>query len=76
VEKLVVGFTPRPAYPRGKAYGTHWIGDLVSPRAGLDHMEKNSTKYLFSRYAKLQSRVIPFPFSLRHFFWPVIRVIV
>jgi hypothetical protein len=37
---LDLGFTPRPLYPRLKVHGTHWIGDCVSPRAGLDDMEK------------------------------------
>jgi hypothetical protein len=33
-------FTPRPLYPRVKAPGTHWIGDRVGPRAGLDAVVK------------------------------------
>jgi hypothetical protein len=32
---------PRPLYPRGKRPGTHWIGDWVGPRAGLNAMEKS-----------------------------------
>jgi hypothetical protein len=36
----VVSFTPRPPYPRERAPGTHCIGGLVDPRAGLDDMEK------------------------------------
>jgi hypothetical protein len=26
--------------PREKTYGTHWVGSLVGPRAGLDAMDK------------------------------------
>jgi hypothetical protein len=32
----VVRFTPRPLYPRERIPGTHWTGDWVGPRAGLD----------------------------------------
>jgi hypothetical protein len=28
------------ALPQERAPGTHWIGGLVDPRAGLDEMEK------------------------------------
>jgi hypothetical protein len=31
---------PRPLQPREWAPGTHWVGDLVGPRAGLDDVEK------------------------------------
>jgi hypothetical protein len=31
---------PLPLYPRRKAPGTHWIGNWVDPRAGLDDLEK------------------------------------
>jgi hypothetical protein len=37
--RRVVTFTPRPLYPREKAPGTHWIGGMVDPRAGLDDVE-------------------------------------
>jgi hypothetical protein len=37
--KIVVSFTPRPLYSRGKSPGTHCIGGWVGPRAGLDDME-------------------------------------
>jgi hypothetical protein len=32
--RWVVSFTPWPFYPQGE--GTHWIGDCLDPRAGLD----------------------------------------
>jgi hypothetical protein len=39
--RWVVSLTPRPLYTPGeRAPGTHWIGDLVSPRAGLDAVTK------------------------------------
>jgi hypothetical protein len=38
--RCVVSFTPRPLYPRESAPGTHCMGGLVDPRAGLDGMEK------------------------------------
>jgi hypothetical protein len=38
----VVSFTPRPLYLRKRAPGTHWIGGWVSPRAGLDDVEKRN----------------------------------
>jgi hypothetical protein len=31
---------PLPLYPRERAPGTHFIGGLVDPKAGLDDMEK------------------------------------
>jgi hypothetical protein len=37
---LVVSFTARPLYPRGKSPDTHWIGGWVDPRASLDDVEK------------------------------------
>jgi hypothetical protein len=39
--RWVVIFTPRPLYPGDGAHGTHWIGGLVNPRAGLDDMNKS-----------------------------------
>jgi hypothetical protein len=33
---LGTSFTPRLLYPRVKIPGTHWIGGLGDPRAGLD----------------------------------------
>jgi len=36
----VVNFTPRP---RCKSLGTHWIGDWVSPRVGLDAVTKGNS---------------------------------
>jgi hypothetical protein len=33
-------FTPPPLYRRKRAYGTHWIGGWVNPRADLDDVEK------------------------------------
>jgi hypothetical protein len=36
----MVSFTPRPLYPGEEASVTHWLGDWVSPEAGLDGMEK------------------------------------
>jgi hypothetical protein len=30
--------------PREKAPGTHWIGDWVDPRAGLDDMDPTGTR--------------------------------
>jgi hypothetical protein len=38
--RSVFSFTSRPLYPGERAAGTHWIGDLVDLRAGLDYMEK------------------------------------
>jgi hypothetical protein len=32
----VVSFTVRPLLTKEKGPGTHWIGDRVGPRAGLD----------------------------------------
>jgi hypothetical protein len=36
----VVSFKPGLLYPRERNPGTHWIGDRVDPRAGLDDVEK------------------------------------
>jgi hypothetical protein len=36
----VVSFTPLPLYHRERDLGTHWIGVLMDPRAGLDDLEK------------------------------------
>ena len=36
----VVNATPRPLYP-GERPGTHYIGDWVGPRAGLDGCGKS-----------------------------------
>jgi hypothetical protein len=36
----VVSFISRPLYPGGKIPGAHWIGGVVSPREGLDAVEK------------------------------------
>jgi hypothetical protein len=39
--KRVVSFKPRPLYPPGGiCTGTHWIGGVVGPRAGLDAVER------------------------------------
>jgi hypothetical protein len=38
--RWMVGFNPRPLYPRGKASVTHWMGGSVDPRAGPDDVEK------------------------------------
>jgi hypothetical protein len=38
----VVSFTTWQLYPWGKNLGTHWIGDWVDPRAGLDAVEKRN----------------------------------
>jgi hypothetical protein len=38
--RRVVSFTPRLLYPSERASGTHWIGDLVGPRVGLDDVKK------------------------------------
>jgi hypothetical protein len=36
----VVSFTPRPLYPRGNSPPpTHWKGDWVGPRTGMDNVE-------------------------------------
>jgi hypothetical protein len=48
----VVRFTPQPLYPRGRVPGIHWIGGWVSPRAGLDDVEKR--KFLTLRRLELQ----------------------
>jgi len=34
--KWMVSFTPRPLCPSGKSHCTHWKGDFVASRAGLD----------------------------------------
>jgi hypothetical protein len=34
--KVVLSFTPRPLYLRGKRQRYPWIGGEVDPRAGLD----------------------------------------
>jgi hypothetical protein len=39
--RWVVRFTSLPLYPRGKSFGTHWIGGWMGPTAGLDAMEKS-----------------------------------
>jgi hypothetical protein len=36
----VINFTPRPLYSGERAPGSHWIGDWVSPRTGLDAVTK------------------------------------
>jgi hypothetical protein len=36
----VVSFNPPPLYPRERTPDTHWIGDWVGPRAGLDAVAK------------------------------------
>jgi hypothetical protein len=38
--KRVVSFTPLPLHPSPLLGFTHWIGGWVSPRTGLDDMEK------------------------------------
>jgi hypothetical protein len=43
--RWVVSFTPRPLYTHGKLPGTHWIGDWVDPRAGLDAVVKEKKKF-------------------------------
>jgi hypothetical protein len=40
----MVSFTARPLYPWERAVNTHWIGDWVGPRAGLDVEEKRKTE--------------------------------
>jgi hypothetical protein len=37
---LDTSFKPRPLYPPERALDTHWIGDWVDPRVGLDDVEK------------------------------------
>jgi hypothetical protein len=36
---LVLRFTPLPLYSLEKSLGTHWIGDWMGPRTGLDDVE-------------------------------------
>jgi hypothetical protein len=38
--KRVVRITLQPLYQEERVPGTHWIGDWVGNRAGLDDMEK------------------------------------
>jgi hypothetical protein len=38
--RLVVSFMTRPLYSRENVPGTHWIGGLVGPRAGVDAVAK------------------------------------
>jgi hypothetical protein len=37
--RWLVSFTPRPVYPRERAYSTHWIGGWVGPRDGLEKIK-------------------------------------
>jgi hypothetical protein len=39
---MVVSFTPRPTALGERDPGSHWIGGWVSPRAGLDAVEKRT----------------------------------
>jgi hypothetical protein len=43
--RRVVSFMPRPLYPRRKCPGTHWTGDWVGPRAGLDPAERRTISF-------------------------------
>jgi hypothetical protein len=43
---------PAALPPGERALGTHWIGDWLEPRAGLDDVEKR--KFLFLLGLKLQ----------------------
>jgi hypothetical protein len=53
----VVSFTLLPLYSQGKHPGTHWIGSLVGPRAGLDDMEeRKSLHYSDSNPIEVQIR--------------------
>jgi hypothetical protein len=40
--RLVISFMPRPHYLRINRPGTHWIGDWVGPRVGLEVTSKCS----------------------------------
>jgi len=37
----MVSFMLWPLYLKGGGFGTHWIGDCVGPRAGLDILVKD-----------------------------------
>jgi hypothetical protein len=41
--RRVIIFTARSLYPRGRAPGTHWIGDWVDPGIGLDDLEERKS---------------------------------
>jgi hypothetical protein len=38
--RRLVSFTPRPLFSGERAPDTHWIGDWVDPKAGLNDMKK------------------------------------
>jgi hypothetical protein len=55
----VVSFTPRRLYPRRKCPpGTHWIGDWVGARSGLDDVEKRKFLTLPGLELQLLGRMI------------------
>jgi len=44
--RWVVNFTPLSLCPLVKSSGTHWIGDLVSPKDGLAFSQKRQISFL------------------------------
>jgi hypothetical protein len=43
--RWVVSFTPGRFTSMQRAFGTHWVGDWVGARAGLDTVAKRKTPY-------------------------------
>jgi len=53
----VVSFTHRPLYPSG----THWMGDCVDPRAGLDAVVKKKfpvSSYIYTQLTFVYCKVL------------------
>jgi hypothetical protein len=51
----MISFTPQTLYLMERTPGTHWRGGWVSPRAGLDDVEKR--KFLIQEELELRSLV-------------------
>jgi hypothetical protein len=61
--RWVISFTFGPLYPRERYPCTHWIGDWVGPRAGLDEVMKRTIpspcRDSYPRSSSPQPRAIP-----------------
>jgi hypothetical protein len=55
--RWVISFTPLPLYPRERPSSTHWIGGWVSPKTGLDDVERRKIMLL----ARLELRPLGHP---------------
>jgi hypothetical protein len=55
--RSVVGFTPRPLYPKEKRTGNHCRGDWVGLRSGLDAVKRKILPYLESNVGPSLYRV-------------------